>query len=228
VVLDKGGRPRRSALVRWLSHRQYAMRGRRDGRRGLPMVLPDAHEPSPTLLRLNDAITREVDALYAEEAQATVATRVSLARLLAPEGDRAREEERLEELLARVDRFRAVGPATDRRFGEEELPDQTVRLRREREHDLRLRSALKRVEDQRTLLASLMTEEEALFAHLREARRVTDSQVHLVGAERQAEAASYLDGALATHPQRRLLSMLTADLTPTIPSHPTTPHEDKP
>jgi hypothetical protein len=49
-----------------------------------------------------------------------------------------------------------------------------------------------------------------------------------VGAERKAEAATYLDGALATHPQRRLLSALAPQLTPTIPRCPTTLDEDMP
>jgi hypothetical protein len=228
VSLPRTATPRRSALVRWLVHRQYAMRGRRDGRRALPFVQPDAYELSPTLRQLNDAVTREIDSLRVEEAEATVATRVTLARLLAPEGDRAREEDRLEELLTRLQRVRAQSPATDRRLGEAHLPDEMVQLRRNREHERRLRVAAKRVEDQRTLLARLMADEDALFAALREARRVTESRIRLVGTERQAEASTYLDGALATHPQRRLLGVLAPELTPTLPSHHTTTDEDTP
>jgi len=167
----------------------------------------------------------EVAQLRATEIEETIATRVSLARIIAPEGERAREELRLEELVEREEEVRANGPATNRRLGEDHLPETLVSLRRQREHDRRLRAARRRVELQRTVLSALAAREHALRAGLVEARRITDARVRLAGAERRSEAVTYLDGALGTHPQRRLLSEVALELTPRLPAHLTTADE---
>ena len=213
-------RPRREGVLsRWARHALYRSRGRRDGRRSLPLVTPETAVPTPVLDRLRDQMSREVAQLLAAEVESMVPTRVSLARLVAPEGERAREEARLHEMLVRLEEVRAGGPATDRRLGEDHLPDALVRLRRQREHERRIRAARKRVELQKSTVSGLAAREQALRAGLVEARRSTDARVQLAGAARRSEAASYLDGTLATHPQRRLLSEVALELTPRLPAH---------
>jgi hypothetical protein len=188
-------------------------------------VSSDTAHPSPVLDRLRDQMSREVAHLRAAEAESTAATRVSLARLVAPAGEHAREEQRLEELQARLKEVTEAGPATGRRLGEDDLPEELVQLRREREHNRRLRAARKRVEFQKTVLSTLSAREHALRAGLVEARRSTDARVRLAGAERRSEAVTYLDGALGTHPQRRLLSEAALELTPRLPAYLTTTDE---
>jgi hypothetical protein len=197
--------------------RAFAARGRRDGRRALPLVSIAGGQPSPALYRLRDEMIREAATLRAEEVEQTIAARVSLARLVGPAGERAREESRLQHLQARLDHIKADGPRTDLRLGEEALPLGLVQLRREREHERRLHVARKRVEDQRTAISALATKEHALRASLAEARRSTEAQLRLVGAERKTQAASYFNGALRTHPERPLLSALVPELAPRLP-----------
>jgi hypothetical protein len=174
-------------------------------------------QPSPALYRLRDEMVREAAALHAHEVEETVAVRVSLARLVGPAGERAREDARLQYLQARLDDLKAQGPRSDRRLGEEDLPEGLVQLRREREHERRLRASRKRVEEQRTAISTLAAKEHALRAGLVEARRATETQLQLVGADRKAEAVSYLNGALRTHPERPLLSALVPELAPRLP-----------
>jgi hypothetical protein len=218
VVLQTSRPGRGGALTRWVRHRMYASRGRRDGRRSLPLLSSDTAYPTPVLDRLRDQMAREVAQLRAAEVEATAASRVSLAGIVAPEGERAREELRLQELLARLEVVKATGPSTDRRLGEDDLTEAFVRLRRQREHDRRLRGARKRVELQRTVVSALASREHALRAGLEEARRSTEAQVPLAGGDRRSEAVTYLDGALGTHPQRRALSEVALKLTPRPPA----------
>ena len=216
-------RPTREPLLfRWIRHRRYASWGRRDGRRSLPLVSPDTAHPTPVLDRLRDQTSQEVAQLRAVEVEETAATRLSLACIVAPAGERAREELRLEEFVARLEEVRASGPATHRRLGEDDLPEALIRLRRQREHDRRLRAARKRVETQKTVVSALAVREHALRTGLAEAQRSTDARVRLAGAQRRSEAVTYLDGALATHPQRRVLSEVALGLMPGLPPHLTT------
>jgi hypothetical protein len=67
------------------------------------------------------------------------------------------------------------------------------------------------------VISGLAAKEHALRAGLAEARRSTEAQLLLVGAERKAEAASYFNGALRTHPDRPLLSALVPELAPRLP-----------
>lgn len=215
-------RTRRNALVRWLVHRVYAVRGRRDGRRGLPLVSLAGGQPSPLLHRLGDDVVREVALLRALEVDDTVELRVSLAKLVGPAGERDREEQRLQHLLIRLQELQENDPDSVRRLGEEDLPEEFVQRRRRQEHERRVRSARKRVETQRTEVSKIAAKEHALRASLTEARRATEAQVRLVGAERKAEAAAYLHGALRTHPERPLLSALVPELAPRVPARPST------
>ena len=219
MILQKSRPTREGVLSRWVRHRLYASRGRRDGRRSLPLMSSDTAHPTPVLDRLRDQMAHEVAHLRAAEAESTAATRVSLARLVAPAGERAREEQRLEELQARLHEVTNTGPATGRRLGEDDLPEALIQLRRQREHLRRLRAARKRVEVQKTVLSTLSAKEHALRAGLDEARRSTAARVRLAGAERRSEAFTYLNGALGTHPQRRLLSEVALELTPRLPVH---------
>lgn len=215
-----GSRPTRERLLsRWIRHRRYASLGRRDGRRALPLVSADTAHPTPVLDRLRDQTSREVAQLRVLEVEQTAATRLSLSCIVSPAGERAREELRLEEFLTRLEEVRASGPATHRRLGEDDLPEALIRLRRQREHDRRLRAARKRVETQKTVISALDAREHLLRTSLAEAQRSTGARVQLAGAERRSEAVTYLDGALATHPQRRVLSEVALGLIPGLPAH---------
>lgn len=209
---------RRWLLIRWLVHRVYAARGRRDGRRGLPAVSSDGATPTPTLYHLADEMGWEADLLVAQAVSDATATRVALAKLTVAGGQIDRERDRLQLLIERRAAVLSDELTGERRLGEEDLPDCVVVLRRQRERHKRLRRAEKRLEDQRTALAQLVAHEEALRTQLSESARHLEAQIRLVGAERRAEASSYLNGALRTHRQRTLLMPVLPDLLPSVPT----------
>lgn len=208
---------RQPFVVRWLIRRLYGLRGRSDGRRALPLVTHDGGQRTPALRRLGDEIVWEANDVLAHAVSKGAPTRVALAKLTAAGGEIDRETDRLQLMLARRDAVLAEGPHTERRLGEDGIPDFLVALRRQREHERRLRKAEKKVEGQRTLLSKLAAQEQALRAQLLEITRDTDAQVRLVGVERRARASMYLNGAVRTHRQKPLLMASLAELTPSVP-----------
>ena len=212
------GRQRHWLAARWLSSLRYALRGRIDGRRGLPTVSTTHAQRTPTLHRLADEVLLEIDALRAEGQARTADQRVELAELTATGGRRTRAEQRLESMVERLKEIQATGAQTGRRFGEEHLPETLVMARRQREHARRIKQARKRVEDERTALSEMVSQQGKLEASIHEELAQADARTHLVGRIRRSQATSYLNGALRKHPDRPLLSELTPSLMPWAPS----------
>jgi hypothetical protein len=205
-------------MQRWLVHRVYAMRGRKDGRRGLPLVTDDVARKTPLLVRLGDEISCEASVIDAMAVRETAPLRVGLAKLTAPGGEIDRERDRLDRLLSRREALMTAGPETGRRLGEDALSDDLVERRRRREHERSTRRLDERIEAQRTVLSNLAARERGLEVQLAEASREVDARLRHVGANRRAEAATYLTGALRTHRHRPLLLAAIPELTPEMPS----------
>jgi hypothetical protein len=218
IVGTTGGRPVSRSLfellVRTIILGRFARRGRIDGRRGLPSVSADVAFRTPTLQNLADEVAAESGAVRARHLSDTASLRVELAELSAPGGQLTRAEQRLAAMVERLKEVKATPVETGARFGEWRLTDELIGTRREREHLRRLKQALKRVEDERTALATLRSHQRHLEQTIIQAKAAAEAEARWAGAERRSQATVYLNGASRTHPRRHGLSAVTTELMP--------------
>jgi len=213
----------------WLANIRYALRGRIDGRRGMPTVSGTGAQRTPSLHRLADEVAIDVQRVHAEGLARTSDERVELAELTVTGGRRTRAEQRLSTVVARLEEIESADPLTGRRFGEEHLPEELVSSRRRREHARRVKQARKRVEDERTALSELLSRQGFLEASIDDELSHAEARAQLAGGVHRSKATSYLNGALRKHPDRPLLSALTPQLMPWPPSSSgTIEREDRP
>jgi hypothetical protein len=190
------------------------VRGRIDGRRGMPLVTSATALRTPSLHHLADEVLVESEAVRARGREDTAAERIELAELTAVGGRQGRVAQRLTTMMERLAELEAAGPGTGRRFGEDHLPDELIATRRQREYTRRVKQARKRVEDERTALSDLLARQQHLESSIEERTQQAESQAQTVGRVRRSYATAYLNGALRKHPDRPQLSLSTPQLMP--------------
>lgn len=177
-----------------------SLAGRRDGRRGLPLVDDETAAGTPRLEEIHRSSRSHLDRIRGEvlaDSAGDVAREVELAENTLP-----RAKERLAEAESRLDDARSARVASGRRLGEESLPQDLVDRRREQESRRRIGRAMQRVEDERTEVRRAAAELEAVRRRLRRRADEAYAEAEQVYAWASRRATRYLHAALRRHPDR--------------------------
>jgi len=190
--------------------------GRRDGRRGLPVVTEADLSGTPHLAEIHrtchahvERIRLEVLAAIAED----LVREVELERHVIP-----RAVERRDEAELRLNDLRREGVRLGRRLGEEHLPQDLIDRRREQEAGRRLARAMKRLEDERTEVLKAQGELEVTRRRQLDMRHAAHAQVEQVHAWASRRANRYLKGAQRRHPDRATFSAVFSQFLPVAPT----------
>lgn len=194
-VASPSRRWRRTSLIR--DH----LAGRRDGRRGLPLVRRSSDaasvEPPGHLLVIWSDAEHRIDLRFRELLTQTSADRV----------EHAAAGPRLETLQARIAEFQqrlaalmAAGPATGRRMGEAELPESLVLRRRANEFERKARYLRKEITESRNGLVALEVRQLELAERIDVALDAAQSDGRALATTAERRVAAYLKGAGRTHP----------------------------
>lgn len=187
--------------------------GRRDGRRGLPLVRPNADgavvEPPGHLLSIWTHAEHRIDLRFRELVTQTSQDRVEHAAA-APR--RQLLQLRISEYEKRLAAHLAAGPETARRMGEADLPDSLITRRRANEFERRSRYLRKVITESRQELTALEVRQLELAERLDVALDAAQSDGRGLVTQAERRVAAYLKGAGRTHPDPSALIAAAPDL----------------
>lgn len=188
-------RQRRAWLAERAKWRRHERAGRRDGRRFLPALGPDAAQPAHWH-QISSTFQSIAQAHWTELVIGVGPERIQRAELL-PELERARR--RYHRAAQALQDHLAEPPVVERRHGEERLPSDLVARRRTREHEKR--AALLRESRTRKLnyVFQLEQKRQGLEKAITGRMRVEQSAVKEQHRLFSIAAEAYLKGAQRTH-----------------------------
>lgn len=190
--------------------------GRRDGKRGLPVVAGVDPGGTPRLAEIHRTCQAHVDRIRLDVVAACAEDRVrevELEKYVIP-----RALERRAEAERRLDALRREGVRPGRRLGEDRLPQDLLDRRREQEAGRRLARAMKRLEDERTEVLKAQGELEATRRRLLDMRHAAHAQAEQVHAWASRRATRYLQGAQRRHPDRATFAAVFSQFLPVAPT----------